>query len=785
MNATDGGADAELRRLLIEQFASFNVALQRIDEHLSAIDGHLRHAVPAPIDTTVSAPAAAVALPPAEEATSRFEQETPPTPSRVDPAPEWPSPVEKTPDAVDPPAIPRSGADAGITRPQPAPPGNPYPWPTVRQPPKRSSVTASSSDLLGRVFVIGGAVFTLVAIVLLLVMGAQRGLIGPGVRVAGLLVLSGALIGAATRVRSRWRNEVAATAVAGVGLSGGYLAVISCSAVYGWIPAVAGLWLALLIALAGLELARAWSAQALALGAMAAVGVSWQIIGARAGVDASVVAAFIVVLALACGRLCWLRQEWVALSVVTLSVLWLYQTGAAALVAPESDTASMTAATVAVVLVSSALAWLWSILAYRTRGGPGYLTSAAALYGLPVLVLGTDQGYDQSFRDVVLGFVGLTLVLVITADAFVRRARGRTRLLPPPIRVTFWALAAAYLLALTLQHTSGSAQLAALFAQALVIGVASRVARTKTSFFISLAFTLVGMIQLFEAMPLDAFWSRYETSRIATWPLALAATLLLAGVISSLGVAAQLFPRTFTTRRLWLAYLPVGWYALIGATIVSGTRLFDGTATVVPPTSPTGSAPNPGCPPYGEDYLACQGDLAATPPPLRADTVPGVDGFLVGIMAATLLLAIVSFVLLALFINGRDGLFARAYNPVHRSVYRTAGLLTLGVTAGKVVLIDTTSLDTFYRVGAYLGTGLLLMVLGARFGRQLTTSAATPEGDAAATTGSPGSWQDGSAEDEKAGNEKAGNEEAGAPGPKTMLRATDPDDEHYGKPPRF
>ncbi|NAZ82039.1 DUF2339 domain-containing protein, partial [Kineococcus sp. R8] len=527
--------------------------------------------------------------------------------------------------------------------------------------PPRAPRRGPTNLTLGRLFVLGGGGFTLISIVLLLVMGAQRGLLGPQARVTGLVVLSGALVLAAARVRRRAQDATAATTLAAVASTGLYLTAVAVTAVYGWLPPVPGLLAALAVALATLRLARAWESQALAVATVAAVGATWQVIGAAAGVDASVVAAFVLLLALGAGLLVRARPGWTVLGVVALSVLWLYQLAASLLVdtAPGADP---TAVTTAVVTASAVLTWGWAAVGPAASTGREHLSAAAALTGVPVLVLAQQHGRAGTAADSVHATVLLGAAALLLAVAALGAARGRWPL-PAPLRPVAWSLAAAYTVAIVLQHTAGTTQVVAVLTQALVLSVVAAVALTRTSLAISLAVTLVGLVQLADRVPLGAFWSRLETERIATWPLALSAALLLLDTVSLLWTASRVLPAAFHRRHLWLPFLPLAWYALVAAAILTGTRLFAASARV--------------------------------------------DGFLVGIMAATLLLAAASFALLARFVAGGA------------TAHRTAGLLTLAVAAGKVLLIDTTSLDTLYRVGAYLGTGLVLMGLGAAFGRRL------------------------------------------------------------------
>ncbi len=118
---------------------------------------------------------------------------------------------------------------------------------------------------MSRVLAVSGAALTLVGVVLLLVLAAQAGYFGPLARVIAGAVFSLALIAVAWRVAERPGGRVGAVALAATGVAGLYLDVLAITSFYEWVPPIAGLITALLVAAAGLSLALRWDSQLLAL----------------------------------------------------------------------------------------------------------------------------------------------------------------------------------------------------------------------------------------------------------------------------------------------------------------------------------------------------------------------------------------------------------------------------------------------------------------------------------------------------------------------------------------
>ncbi|GAB2654078.1 hypothetical protein GCM10027271_10590 [Saccharopolyspora gloriosae] len=153
----------------------------------------------------------------------------------------------------------------GEQAPPPGPAMPPAPPLFPPKPPMLDRLANWTSRQGTRVLAWSGAAITLLGVVLLMVMAVQNGWIGPLGRVAGGAALGAVLLGSAFRVRHR--SAVAgAFALAATGIAVLYLDVLAATALYGFLPAPAGLATALVLGALGLWLADRWRSQALAVG---------------------------------------------------------------------------------------------------------------------------------------------------------------------------------------------------------------------------------------------------------------------------------------------------------------------------------------------------------------------------------------------------------------------------------------------------------------------------------------------------------------------------------------
>lgn len=183
-------------------------------------------------------------------------------PDAVGPAPA-PTPAPR-PVAPSPAPAPASAPASTAPRaPLPTPPAGPQPVPAAPAWYRREGAVT-------RVLAVTGAVITLAGVAMFLVLAAQRGWFGPEARVAAGGALAAVLVGlgmrgARTDQRAGGTVGSAPVALVATGVATAYLDVVAVTTGYGWIPAGAGLALAAAVAVAGLQLARSWASQLLAV----------------------------------------------------------------------------------------------------------------------------------------------------------------------------------------------------------------------------------------------------------------------------------------------------------------------------------------------------------------------------------------------------------------------------------------------------------------------------------------------------------------------------------------
>lgn len=146
------------------------------------------------------------------------------------------------------------------------PPAGPPPEPPQQDP---GPPWWQRDGVVSTVLALAGVAVTLIGVVLLLVLAAQQGLLTPGVRVTGGLALSGALLLAGHRVMDRPGGRIGGIALSATGVAGLDLCILAATALYGWLPATAGLGLGLVVAAGGMAQAAARRSELLAVLVMA------------------------------------------------------------------------------------------------------------------------------------------------------------------------------------------------------------------------------------------------------------------------------------------------------------------------------------------------------------------------------------------------------------------------------------------------------------------------------------------------------------------------------------
>lgn len=247
------------------------------------------------------------------------------------------------------PQYPNAAHFASSAGPRPA-----YPYAPVAQPPYIAAPKQpwwERDGVVAKIFAAAGVLVTLIGVVMLLVIAARAGLLRPELRVAGGALLSAGLLGGSVLLERRTGGRVGAVALAATGTAGLYLCVVAATNFYGWIPSVAGLAMAAIIAVAAVALAMRWNSQSLAVLMTASVGVLAPVL--TQGLTIPLIA-FLVLLQ-AAGCVPEFTKNWPAIAAArTLPVAFATTV---AVVTDRSATSSQIAAyLVATIALTSALA---------------------------------------------------------------------------------------------------------------------------------------------------------------------------------------------------------------------------------------------------------------------------------------------------------------------------------------------------------------------------------------------------------------------------------------------
>jgi uncharacterized membrane protein len=424
--------------------------------------------------------------------------------------------------------------------PQPSGPAEARPYPLVT---RRLTWTAISG---ARLLAWTGGGVTLLGVVLLLVLAASRGWFSPPARVTVGALLGVALIGLALWLHRRESARAGALALAATGFATLYLVVAAATALYGYLPDVPALLVALLVAAAGLGLADRWRAQLLGGGV---------VVGAALLAPVIVTDWLLVALALALQLAALpvvLRRGWSVLMLVAAAGPVIFGSAVGAMVVVDGDVV-----TIAVVLGVLAVGLGTAMPAARMLPREPVAGLVAAT-PVPVLATGAALG----------GWDGgaLTAVAALAMGGFAA-VPGLDRLL----RTVGVTAAAVALFQATLVAVEGSTATAVLIGQAIVAAVVAAVLRSRLPMMIALAYGTVGVLMglaqdapvaalvQFPAIPYDqpgpgALLTGVGVSALA---LVLAVALLVAG-----GRVELIRPDT-ASAPLWI---PIGLVGLYGAT---------------------------------------------------------------------------------------------------------------------------------------------------------------------------------------------------------------------------
>lgn len=332
--------------------------------------------------------------------------------------------------SVAPPATSvRGWAEPRPTRTAAAPapvqaPASALPSPSLRE---RFGVGAEDSleDLLGgRVLAWVGGAAVFLGLVFLLAIAISNGWLGEGARTLLAALASGGLLLGGVWLHERSARVDAARAAASAGLAGLFATVTVATRLYGLVPGEVGLLLALLVGAAGTTLAIRWDSRGVAaLGVLGAVAAPLLV---DAGDAPGTLALLFVALAAAAGVVLWRRWSWLALAAFALAApQW---------VAYLFDGATPPSA--ALVLVAFGGLGVALAVGYDIRvGAPGLRSPQAFLLALNALAIAVagwfafDAMGDPTAGRVWLAALALVHVAVGLSGARLARVSHELRLL--------------------------------------------------------------------------------------------------------------------------------------------------------------------------------------------------------------------------------------------------------------------------------------------------------------------------------------------------------------------
>jgi uncharacterized membrane protein len=341
-------------------------------------------------------------------------------PAFVPPAPPRPAPLRTEPAAV--------AASAPLTRHEPE----------EREPSFWDDL--SLADLVGpKAFAIAGGIVTLLGVVFFFVLAANRGWIGPELRVALGAAASAAVFAGGFWLRRRVPDSYSSLAAVGAGIAGGYVTLAAATVLYNLVPSALALPIAAGLAAVGVAVAIAWSAQLVAgLGLIGAIAAP-----ALLALDEGISAAGTAFVAIMFGAavVVAVRQVWPELLLASAAAavpqaFWL------AVAASGTDWgAVVVCAAFAALLLAAGVAYeLREDLPYRISG-VGYVLASATVAGICARLL-FDHGTELGTA---LGVVAFAYAAVAVA-LFVRGRLVDLSSLLGALALTFGAVAAAELL---------------------------------------------------------------------------------------------------------------------------------------------------------------------------------------------------------------------------------------------------------------------------------------------------------------------------------------------------
>ncbi|MFC5141614.1 DUF2339 domain-containing protein [Actinomycetospora rhizophila] len=574
------------------------------------------------------------------------------------PVPGWPPPWAPPTGWAPPPGPPPRGVPA-------VPPRRPA------RPPRTPRVAWTPARLLA---VTGGAT-TVLGVVMLLVLAAGRGWLGPEARVIGGALLGLALVGVGVRVRRRAGSPEApagAVALVATGVAALFLADVAAVALFALLPLAVAAPLALVVTAGGLALADRWRHRGLALGVLVAAALAAPlVVGAPTPTLVTVLLAAQVAAAAVARRRAWPLVAAVASVASTLAAL-----GAAIrfLAGGTFSDLPTVLAVLAVLAAGGATA--------LAVGAPGRAV-AASLLGLPVLpVLLVAPGLARVPGTLVAGGVAVALlVAVVVLDRSVQH-RG--------LALVAGAGGTASLLVATLIAVDSGPVSVPLLAEAAVLAVAAGAARRVGPLVAGSVLALVGGAAALAVDAPPALVADFPTRPfVLTAPGGTATTAVVGELVGALA-----------TSLLLVAVAAAG---LVALTRLEALRDRTQTAVAVGGLGLVGL--------YGATGTVVASALLVSPTR---------GAFLAGHVLVTVSWTAIALVLLV--------------RGLQSSLPRVLGGVLVVAAVAKLVLFDLTALDGLARVAAFLGAGLVLLAAGTGYARAVAGAAGAAGGGA----GTPG-----------------------------------------------
>jgi uncharacterized membrane protein len=513
----------------------------------------------------------------------------------------------------------------------------------------------------------GGAV-TLLGVVLLLALAASRGWFTPSARVAFGAVLGAGLVALGIWLHRRETARAGALALVATGFAALYLVDAAATAIFGFLPALPALVLALAVAGAGLGLADRWRSELLAGGVVVGAAVL-----APALADGWLLVALVLVLQLA-ALLVVLRRRWAVLMLPAAAGPVLYGLRAVVVESSAVAVAGVAAAVLLIGLGTAALAVRRKPEEAPAVGTPSAATPAAAPVGT------VTRTWIGSVTTVVATAVLPALAAAPVLDGWrgALLAGGAAALLtilallpttPHPVKVAAGAAAATALLTATVVGLHGAAAVLAVLGEAVVAALVATGLRSRFAVVTALVLGAVGWLAAIqEDAPTTTLVQFTIAPAVPQLVTAVAANALILALAAALLVAGGRLGWIRPDAGRAAIWVPIGLVGLHGA-----AGVVVNAALLISPTS---------------------------------------AGFTAGHAVVT-----VSWTVAALLLLARG---------LRRPALRVAGLVLVAAAVAKLVLFDLVALDGLARVAAFLGAGLVLLAAGTRYARLVAEAEQTP-----------------------------------------------------------